>query len=50
MVVMEIEFRPTSDVCDDHDDANVVTLAFHSLGGRDTMAGVPIFQISLKLK
>ena len=36
---MSIEFRPTSDVCDDHDDAAIVTLAFRSLGGRDTMAG-----------
>lgn len=36
---MSIEFRPTSDVCDDHDDAAIVTLVFRSLGGRDTMAG-----------
>ena len=36
---MSIEFRPTSDVCDDHDDAAIVTLAFRSLGGSDTMAG-----------
>ncbi|MEM9464504.1 MAG: ribonuclease E activity regulator RraA [Actinomycetota bacterium] len=36
---MPIDFRPTSDVCDDHDDAAIVTLTFRSLGGRDEMAG-----------
>ncbi len=37
---MPIEFRPTSDVCDDHDDAQIVTERFVSLGGHTTVAGV----------
>jgi regulator of ribonuclease activity A len=36
---MAIPFRPTSDICDDHDDAAIVTLAFRSLGARAEMAG-----------
>ena len=37
---MSIEFRPTSDVCDDHDDARILTDRFVSLGGRTTVAGI----------
>ena len=34
-----IAFRPTSDVCDDHDDAQIVTERFVSLGGVPHAAG-----------
>lgn len=39
-----VPFRPTSDVCDDHDDGDgppprIVTERFVSLGGRSTFAG-----------
>ena len=37
---MTIEFRPTSDICDDHDDALILTERYLSLGGRSTAAGV----------
>ena len=39
MELVTIDFRPTSDVCDDHDDAAICTLEFRSLGGRAEMAG-----------
>ncbi|MEO0493990.1 MAG: ribonuclease E activity regulator RraA [Actinomycetota bacterium] len=34
-----IPFRPTSDVCDDHDDAEIITERFISLGGAPHAAG-----------
>ncbi|MEM8706665.1 MAG: ribonuclease E activity regulator RraA [Actinomycetota bacterium] len=34
-----IPFRPTSDVCDDHDDAGIVAEQFVSLGGAPHAAG-----------
>lgn len=37
---MTLAFRPTSDVCDDHDDAAILTERFVSLGGRRDVAGV----------
>ena len=35
-----IAFRPTSDVCDDHDDAQIVNERFVSLGGAPHAAGL----------
>ena len=37
---MALAFRPTSDVCDDHDEALILTERFVSLGGRSEAAGV----------
>ena len=34
-----LPFRPTSDVCDDHDEAMIVTERFVSLGGAPHVAG-----------
>lgn len=35
-----LPFRPTSDICDDHDDAQIITERFVSLGGAPHVAGV----------
>lgn len=35
-----LPFRPTSDVCDDHDEAMIVTERFVSLGGAPHVAGL----------
>ncbi|MEM9518070.1 MAG: ribonuclease E activity regulator RraA [Actinomycetota bacterium] len=39
---MTIAPRPTADICDDHDDAAILTTDFRSYGGRSDMAGTVV--------